>query len=214
MPHVRPLQLIVEGHDDLFAIVGLVRAHISWPTDKNDAPVWIEVGRSAQEILRHGYLSSILKTHGVRAVGVMLDADENPKGRYQSIRNLCSPLFPQMPDELPSEGLVVDNDEQRLGVWIMPDNSSEGTLENFLRFLVPDDSEPVWVYAIECVQKARAMGSGCRDAHLPKANLYTWLAWQDPPGQNPGHALTGRVLNTHSPHAAAFLNWFRTLYGL
>jgi Protein of unknown function (DUF3226) len=50
---------------------------------------------------------------------------------------------------------VADNEEQkRLGIWIMPDNRSEGSLETFLRHLVPDQSEPAWKHAIESVEAA------------------------------------------------------------
>jgi hypothetical protein len=134
----KPNQLIVEGYDDLFSVQGLMRAHIPWPEGKENAPVYIQIGNGAEEILVDGYLTSILKTHGVKIVGVMLDADTKPRSRYARIRNLCLSIFPNLPTDLPTTGLIIDNDgEQRLGVWIMPDNSSEGSLETFLRYLVP-----------------------------------------------------------------------------
>jgi hypothetical protein len=58
----------------------------------------------------------------------------------------------------------------------MPDNTSEGTLETFLRFLVPESSAPLWAHATESVATARTLGASCRETHVGKANLYTWLA--------------------------------------
>lgn len=208
-------QLVVEGYDDLFSVVGLMRAHVDWPQRPEECPVYMEIGKSAPEILEDGYLTTILKSREIQTLGVMLDADTKPSGRYERIRNLCSGFFPTLPEELPRDGLVSENDEHKwLGVWIMPDNSSEGCLETFLKYMVPNQSQSVWEHAIESVTAARAKGAPCRDGHTEKANLYTWLAWQDPPVQSPGIALTKKILDPHSPSAGPFVKWFRELYKL
>ena len=211
-----PNQLLVEGWDDLFSVVGLMSAHVSWPSGKNRAPVYIHMGNGADEILKDGFLTAFLKGSVVRTFGVLLDADSKPRGRYSRIHTLCLSLFPAMPPDLPPEGLVVDNpiSGKRFGVWIMPDNSAEGCLETFLRHLVPDVSEPVWQHAVESMRGAKAIGCPCHDVHISKANLYTWLAWQDPPGQSPGQSLTRKVLDPHSASASPFVAWFRRLYEL
>jgi hypothetical protein len=209
-----PKQLVVEGYDDLYSVVELMAAHVPWDDDYKKAPVHIRMGNGASEILEDGYISGLLKMHAIRTLGIMLDADANSIGRYTSIRHLCHPFFPAMPDELPTGGLVVDEGIKRLGVWIMPDNSSEGSLETFLRFLVPNRLEPVWSHAVESTVTAKRIGCECHDAHLDKAHLYTWLAWQDPPGQKPGQALTKKVLDPHAASAVPFVKWFRELYAL
>jgi len=192
-----------------------MRAHVQWPEQVDQAPVYIEIGKSADEILQIGYISTKLKDREVQTLGIMLDADTKLKGRYERIRNQCLTLFPALPKDLPVSGLVAENLEQkRVGVWIMPDNASEGSIEMFLRYLVPNESEPVWKHATESVARALEMGAPCRNSHIPKANLYTWLAWQDPPGQSPGIALTKKILDPHSPTADVFVHWFRTLYEL
>ena len=213
-----PNQLVVEGQDDLFAVVGLMRAHVDWPegpASKTVAPVFIHNGNGAPEILKKEFLSVFLKNPVLRAGGIILDADTTPRGRYDSIRSLCIGLFPNLPSVIPTDGLVVENDDhKRLGIWIMPDNLSDGSLETFLKWLVPAPRDPVWTHAEQSVQAARGMGCSCRDSHVEKANLYTWLAWQDPPGQAPGVALTRKILDPQSPSAASFVAWFIKLYGL
>jgi hypothetical protein len=94
----------------------------------------------------------------------------------------------------------------------MPDNLAERCLETFLRRLVTD--EAVWDHAVASVRHARDIGAKCKDVHLPKADLYTYLSWQDEPGQSPGAALTQRILDPKSPHAQPFVDWFRKLYEL
>jgi hypothetical protein len=145
----------------------------------------------------------------------MLDADTKLEGCYERIRSACIGFFPKLPKKMPAAGLIVDNDERRrFGVWMMPDNVSAGALEVFLRSLVPESSEPVWNYATECAAKARAVGAPYHASHASKADLYTWLAWQNSPGQSPGVAITKRILDPQSASATPFVNWFRELYEL
>ncbi len=96
----------------------------------------------------------------------------------------------------------------------MPDNVSPGTLETFLHTLVPPESASLWAHARRAVASAKKRGALCREVHLPKAELYTWLSWADPPGQSPGLALTKRVLDPHLPSAQPFVAWFKRLYNL
>ena len=39
-------------------------------------------------------ISSNLKTSGLSALGIIIDADENPLQRWQSIRNICLKSIP------------------------------------------------------------------------------------------------------------------------
>jgi hypothetical protein len=209
-----PNRLIVEGFDDLQSVAALMSAHVPWPEDKNKAPVWIEISYGIEAILQESFLKTKLRDRDVRTLGVMFDADTKPAGRYSTISSLCEQFF-EFPAGLPKEGLVLENsDQKRFGIWIMPDNESEGDMETFLKYLVPNSSEPIWDYAVESVKTAKGMGCQFRHNHLPKANLYTWLAWHDPPGQSPGRALTKKALDPHCPSATRFVDWFRKLYQL
>ena len=205
--------LIAEGMDDLFAVVGLMEHHIPWGNKKKDWPVEIRPANGVEEILNAAYLSAEIKSNQI--IGIMLDADEHAEGRYQRLRQLCGKQFPEMPDTQPPAGLVTQNaDNKRLGIWIMPDNQSVGYLETFLRYLVPDSQLPLWQHAEHAVKEAVSLGAGCKDGHTPKAHLYTWLAWQDPPGRSPGIALTQKVLDANSGFAQPFVTWFKDLYQL
>jgi len=175
-------------------------------------PDRVEVGNSVDEILEPAYLTTEIKAPNARIVGVVLDADLAAAGRYERVRQLCSSLFPTLPNTMPEGGIVVHNDEKRFGLWVMPDNSSRGDLETFPRFLVPSEQQPLWQLACDSVTAAVSAGADCRGTHIPKAQLYTWLAWQDPPGYSHGLALTRKILDPQSGHATAFVRWFRELY--
>src|SRR5258708_6614798 len=117
-----------------------MKNHTTWPEKRGEWPVWVEVGNSVDEILESGYLSTEIKASNMRIIGVMLDADIHAYGRYQRIQQLCASLFPNLPVQMPADGLVIDNgDDKRFGLWLMPDNKSEGDLETFLRYLVPNE---------------------------------------------------------------------------
>jgi hypothetical protein len=210
-----PNKLLVEGHDDLFSVAGLMRHYINWPNNRDEVPVWIEVGYGASNILEKDYISTLVKNSTTKVLGVMLDADLDANARYDSFRNLCIGLFPKMPKQLPSDGLIIDNDEgKRIGLWLMPDNISKGAIEVFLKFLVPDTSNKEWQHAVKATTDAKGLGCKYKDCHMDKANLYSWLAWQDEPGQSPGNALTRKILDPKAPTAKPFVKWFMNLYSL
>ena len=211
-PRHTPKRLVVEGHDDRMSVLGLARHRLQWP---EPGPVLIDLGGGAEEILQPAFLTTLLKTRELRITGLMFDADSSPGQRYQAICRVCSEFFPDLPTNLPPNGLIVQNAEgKRFGVWIMPDNSSEGDLELFLRYLIPETSEPVWRFAEECVANAKTTGAPFAESQVRKAKLYTWLAWQEPPGQSPGAAITKKILDPNADRATDFLHWFRDLYEL
>jgi hypothetical protein len=173
----------------------------------------MEISNGAQDILKDGFLSVYLKDPEVTTLGVMMDADSKPSERYARIASLCKNFF-TFPPDLPKDGVALENNGKRFGLWIMPDNLSEGDIETFLKYLVPTSGEAIWKYAVSCVTEARKIGCPCRDPHTAKANLYTWLGWQDPPGQSPGRALTQTILDPAQSTALGFVNWFMRLYRL
>jgi hypothetical protein len=207
--------LVVEGKDDLGTVIGLMRHHIAWPPEEIGWPVCIDVANGADEILSSRFISTKLKTSGLKILGIMLDADDNFSGRVTRLHSLCSQALPAMPTSFPATGLIVDNaDGMRVGIWIMPDNRSHGMLETLLKYFVPSTAVPLWTHAEESVMRAMELQCPCRPAHLDKARIHTWLAWQDPPGERLGSAITKKILDPNASTAMPFVAWFRELYGV
>jgi hypothetical protein len=205
-----PNRLIVESKADLYAVVELMKAHIDWG---EPPPVKIVTKESINAILEHGYLSSELKDPQVRRLGVIVDADAHAHGRYERIAQLVGNET-RLPKRVPEKGLVAEVGDKRFGVWIMPDNRSGGMLETFLGQLVPTKQQEVWDYALDAAKQAAGMGAPYSAAHLDRARIHTWLAWQDPPGMAFGLAILKRALDGGSPIAAPFTSWFRRLFEL
>lgn len=190
-------------------------AHVHWGSSRAEWPVLIEPCGGVSGLLDVDLIRTYLQRQEHKAIGIMVDANENAGGRWQRIRDECAGDFRDLPRAFPPEGLISANPSgRRLGVWIMPDNHSEGMLEDFLTPLVPEAHGSLWRYAQEATNQARTCGATYRDAHVAKARTHAYLAWQDRPGRSFGDALKAGHLDPHSEHALPFVTWFKRLYEL
>lgn len=216
MGRTHPKVLLVEGDEDKRVIPHLIEANgIRW--GERDEPKVVEIYAydGVENLLRPGEIETWLKGSGLKALGILVDADESAPGRWRRIRERCAGAFHELPEHVPASGLVATNERGiRLGVWLMPDNTNRGMLETFLSLLRPDTNEPLWEHARAAHAQARVLGAPCTQAHEHKAQIHTWLAWQDPPGRQLHQAVIERMLDPKAPHAALFLNWFKKLYDL
>jgi hypothetical protein len=207
--------LLVEGKQDLRVIPELMEANgVRWGTRKNPV-VFIRDYDGYQNLIDPDVIATELQASSLSALGIMIDADEHPEQRWQSIRNASLRNIPDLPETLPEEGLIhITPDRIRFGVWLMPDNKMNGMLESFLSYMIPSGNKPLWEFAQETVQVAQNKGANFIESHCDKANIYTWLAWQHPPGRQLHQAVIERILHPTHPDAQTFVNWFKALYEL
>ena len=96
----------------------------------------------------------------------------------------------------------------RIGIWIMPDNKIPGILEDFVKYLIPED-DSLRDYSLQCVDNLPE--KRFKDSYRSKAEIHTWLAWQEEPGTPMGLAVTKKYLcNVDS--ARTFLDWLNRLF--
>src|SRR5262249_30574390 len=146
-------------------------------------------------------------------VGIILDANSRLADRWAQIRHRANQAAVALPESPSLEGTIVDGRQpgSRVGIWLMPDNSSPGTLENFLSGLVPS-GHLVWAYASEATSEARQRGAGCQEKDHLKSPLHTWLGWQEEPGLPFGTALRTGFFEAESETARRFVAWFNRLF--
>lgn len=53
-----------------------------------------------------------------------------------------------------------------------------------------------------------------KDSYIHKAEIYTWLAWQDEPGRQIHQAIKHNILNPQDAKVQGFITWFKDLYDL
>jgi hypothetical protein len=215
MADVHPNILLVEGKQDLRVIPELIEANgVAWGNRRNPV-VLIRDLDGYENLINPEIIATELKASGLRALGIIIDADESPASRWSSIRNACLKSIPTLPEVLPLKGLIHTTSEGiRFGIWMMPDNQMRGMLETFLSELLPEQQVELWQYAQETVQASKHKGAAFKDTHLDKANIYTWLAWQAPPGRQLHQAIMEKILDPRHPKSQAFVTWFKTLYTL
>ena len=211
MPKIETKKLLVEGAEELRVIPQLMEANgVTW--NRGEEPLNIINCDGVENLLKPKYISAQLKTpNGLTHLGIVIDADEEPDNRWKSLYNACLPNIPNLPQNLPAAGLIITLESGiKFGVWMMPDNQSRGMLETFLAYLVPDNN--LWQYTQNKVIEAKQQGATYRDYHLDKANIHTYLAWQDPPGKQLHDAVKQKILNQSHPQSVNFLRWLQELY--
>jgi hypothetical protein len=215
MAEIHPKVLLVEGKQDVRVIPELIEANgVNWGTRKSPV-VYIRDYDGYQNLVDPDVISTELQASGLSVLGIIIDADDNPLGRWQSVRSACLKSIFDIPETLPKEGLIhIASNGVKFGIWIMPDNKMRGMLETFLTYMIPIGNEALWQFAQEVVQEAKSKDAMFTDPHLDKANIYTWLAWQNPPGRQLHQAIMERILNPNHPNAQKFVTWFKTLYDL
>jgi len=209
--------LLVEGKQEVRTIPEIIEANgIHWGTSKNPV-VYIIDNEGCSNLIDPDLITIELQVRGRSALGILLDADDTPFGRWESIKNACrkTKSIPDLPKELPEEGLICEAfNGVKFGVWLMPDNRINGMLETFLACMIPDETEALWQFAQSSVKEATNQGANFTEFQRDKANIYTWLAWQNPPGRQLHQAVMEKILDPTHPNAQKFVQWFRDLYGL
>ncbi len=215
MAEIHSKVLLVEGKQDTRVIPELIEANgVNWGTRKKPI-VYIRDYEGYSDLVDPDVIATELQASELSALGIIVDADDNPSQRWQSIRNACLKSIPDLPETLSENGLIhITSQGIKFGIWIMPDNKLQGMLETFLTYIIPTEHETLWQFVQEVTKEAKNKGSTFKTNHLDKANIYTWLAWQNPPGRQLHQAIMERILNPNHPNSQSFVTWFKTLYDL
>jgi hypothetical protein len=121
----------------------------------------------------------------------------------------------QIPKHINSQGIIIPVSDiyPKIGIWLMPNNSDIGMLEDFLIKLAKGKHENSLRFAQECVDKAKEQGfSTFKEVQYAKAIIHTYLAWRQPePGTTLGLSIAGN-LNSYAPLAISFVDWLKELF--
>ena len=147
-------------------------------------------------------------------VGIVVDADEDPKARWDAVRGrLAETGFTNVPARPQAGGTILDTPGslllERVGVWIMPDNRNPGKLENVLLSMIPEDDD-LFEHSTGCMESIANPRFGEKDRQ--KALVHTWLAWQAEPGRPYGTSIAAGFLDHDVPEVDAFVSWLNRLF--
>ncbi len=117
MPTASPNKLLVEGDEEKRVIPYFMDEHVIWGQKKQEWVVGIESFDGVENLLKPGVIEAESKVPGLRALGVIVDADEQLDSRWTQLRDRCRRIAPDFPETLPAEGLIhVKSDGLRIGV--------------------------------------------------------------------------------------------------
>ena len=197
-------KLLVEGNDDQHVIWALCgKYHIPENFDVIDCT-------GIEKLEKR--IPVTFKLSDVETVGIIMDADTNLRSRWDTLKHTLSTVGFKMPDTLPESGLILTNEFQKAGIWIMPNNNSNGMLEDFIAFLIPENDTllPVVDSTLRTIESRNLNKYSVR--HKSKATIYTWLAWQEDPGTPMGLSITKKYLSTDETTCRKFISWLTELF--
>ncbi len=218
---LEPSTLHVEGRDDQHSLIHLLIRH-GIDYDSKPWPPEFPEFKMAAEKSQVGGVAALLKAvprdvrlSTGRAVGFVLDADSPLPNRWAAVRRQLQLVDVDVPDECPREGFVGESRKykSRVGVWLMPDNQHDGTLETFLRALI-SDQDPLIEHAESATDHATKLGAQFAPADRLKAVVHAWLAWQEKPGLPYGTGMRAAYFMHDHEVAIRFVRWFKRLYGI
>ncbi|MBN8230819.1 hypothetical protein JYK02_25210 [Corallococcus macrosporus] len=206
MTSAREQVLFVEGADDREVIYRICNHH-----SLDNKRLFAVEDKDGYENVREA-LQVKPRVLGMKAIGAVVDADEDLGPRWQSLRDALAysgyTRLPELPD---ADGTIIpaQNDLPRIGIWLMPDNQIGGVLEDFLQRIIQqgDVLLPAAIDAVNGLPIRRF-----KPTYQTKATIHTWLAWQKEPGTPLGIAVSKHYLQADHELAQRFVAWMRRLF--
>ena len=164
------------------------------------------------EFIKKRLLSALID-ESLTSIGVVLDADSNIDSAFSLISNAVSEYVEIRMDQLKKTGLILRlSDSLKFGLWIWPDNSASGDLESLLHSIVPE-KDSTFSHSQAIVSQLIEKGiNPFKVKDQRKAEIYTWLAWQEEPGQPFGKAVKFNYFNLETETCNNFKSWLQNLY--
>lgn len=212
--------LIVEGKD------GIVLTNILMKYIQKTPPKGYETSKKYKRFVKEagGFdnvektLLEILEKPDFTNIGLVVDADfKGVTHRLAQVEAMIKNIFQlhQLDNfDLTQNGVIWKYEQLTLGIWIMPDNQSNGYLEHFVATMINEDDK-LWSFAKEKTDEL-TQTDFCpfTEVKYQKAYLQTFLAWQKNPGLPMGTAIQAKYLPNKSPLTNRFVTWFKNTFEL
>lgn len=110
-------------------------------------------------------------------------------------------------------GLVYTHDDglSDLGLWVMPNNSDEGSLEHWIASCLSEGEQPRYDHACRVIDEL-PFDPRFKPLRRPKAEVATWLAWQKRPGEGLYNTVEAGLLDNQSPLRAQLCAWLTDIF--
>ncbi len=205
--------------------------------DNNDRVLLVE-GRNDEHVISHlwcshnGYegklpfkvkdkkgYSNLLDSIGLEidvpdreVLGIIVDANDSLSTRWDAVIDKLKTKNIKAPRSPDKTGTIIPGTSRtpRIGIWLMPNNTSPGELEDFVSKMIPSDDpvRPLSEHYIESIQEKDRKFS---EKKILRAKVHAWLAARKKPGQM-GQAIFAKDLDTSGPLSTEFADWLKELF--
>ena len=208
---VSPLKshiLVVEGQSDKHVVIQISNRHQPIPS------FCISDKDSIDQLLNA--ISLEVKEPGRQALGILVDANDNLTARWNSVADRLRRVGYQPPASPDPAGTVIPGNPHiparpRIGIWLMPDNTSPGELEDFVAQMIPGE-DPVWPLSQQYIEGIPAADRKFAEHKTLRAQIHAWLAARKDPSQM-GLAIRAHDLDVDGPLCQKFVAWLMNLFG-
>lgn len=153
-----------------------------------------------------------VRVPGRNAVGILVDANDDLNARWSAVANRLREGNIEVPRTPEPTGTLIEGTSRipRVGIWLMPDNTSPGELENFVSEMIPND-DPVWPRSQSYIDGIPKSDRKFIEKKIPRAKVHAWLATREEP-RKMGVAIRAQDLRVDGPLSTRFANWLRQLF--
>lgn len=205
-----PGLLVVEGHNDQHLVLHLCK--LAQP--QLEAKFTYHDAKGLPCLLRS--VRGRVNEQNHAAVGFLMDSDDDSLARWREVTSRITEAnseipIPAAPD--PKGTIITENPDigsPRIGIWLMPDNSSAGELENFVARMIPQ-KDPVWPLSQGYIDGIPAPDRRFGDKKITKSQVHAWLAARKYPGLM-GLAIREGDLAIDGELTRTFLTWLTRLF--
>ena len=216
--------LLVEGQDDKHVVRQICLRHPSFSVEgqyDKEQMVLDSPSASSFTIRDTGNVDKVLesigpeiKAPGRQAVGILVDGNDNVKGRWNAIMGrLRKAGIMQLPSSPKSSGTIISSklpSKPRIGIWLMPDNSSRGELEDFIARMIPE-SDAVWPLSRHYIDEIPKRERKFKPKKTRRAQIHAWLAAREDP-RHMGTAIGAKDLEVDGVLCQRFIAWLIELF--
>ncbi|QLO16959.1 hypothetical protein HV183_26570 (plasmid) [Citrobacter freundii] len=105
-----------------------------------------------------------------------------------------------------------DKNMHSLGVWIMPDNKSDGAIEHWIKDKIIESERKLFEHACDIVSKLPV--TKFSDSSIAKAELATWLSWQNQPGRTVAYTLKdgNELIDINDIKYKNLIDWLKAFF--
>lgn len=156
----------------------------------------------------------------MQRLGVIVDADHKANhglgyqatvDRFTEIVSLFG-FSLRNPLKKVNGGLMYQSSEgfSDIGLWVMPGTQSDGMLEDWVKNSVIQSDRYLFNAASKVVDELAE--PKFVPIHKVKAEVATWLAWQEAPGRGMESAIVEKLLDNNNVQYGLLSNWLKSIF--